>query len=85
MKKTIFITVLSLLIASCAPSRYAIHVEMRHPSKSGIDLNGKIVAMVCAEDSSALRTQVIEGIAEGLPRHLNRTTRPVREVLLYAG
>jgi tetratricopeptide (TPR) repeat protein len=72
MKKAIFITVLSLFIASCAPSRHAIHVEMCHPSKSGIDLNGKIVAMVCAEDSSALRTQVIEGIAEGFAASLEQ-------------
>ena len=43
-----FISILSLafLLVSCGPSRHAVHVEMRHPSKSGLDLAGKIVSVV---------------------------------------
>ena len=46
MKRLISILLFACLLLSCAPSRHAIHVEMRHPSKSGVDLTGKIVSVV---------------------------------------
>lgn len=36
----------SLLVMSCGPSRHAVQVEMRYPSKSGIELAGKIISVV---------------------------------------
>ena len=72
MKKALFIAILSVLVASCSPSRHAISIEMRHPSKSGINLAGKVVAVVCAEDQDQLRTQVIEGLAEGFAKALEQ-------------
>ena len=72
MKRLISILLFACLLLSCAPSRHAIHVEMRHPSKSGIDLAGKVVAVVCAEDQDQLRTQVIEGLAEGFAKALEQ-------------
>ena len=41
-----------LLAASCGPSRHAIHLEMRYPSKSGIDLTGKMVSVVYLENDN---------------------------------
>ena len=45
-----FILSLSLLLASCGPSRYAVQVEMRHPSKSGLELTGKNLSVVYLTD-----------------------------------
>lgn len=45
MKKLILLAFV-LLLCSCGPSRHAIHLEMRHPSRSGIELAGKIIAVV---------------------------------------
>ena len=44
MKKSLFILIL-LAVVSCGPTRHAITLQMRHPSKSGLDLGGKIVSV----------------------------------------
>jgi hypothetical protein len=44
MKKSLFILVL-LAAVSCGPARHAITVQMRHPSRSGLDLGGKIISV----------------------------------------
>lgn len=44
MKKALFILFL-LAVVSCGPTRHAITLQMRHPSKSGLDLGGKIVSV----------------------------------------
>ena len=44
MKKSLFILFL-FAVVSCGPSRHAITLQMRHPSKSGLDLGGKIVSV----------------------------------------
>ena len=54
------------MAVSCGPSRYALHVEMRHPSKSGIDLAGKNVAVVYLENDNVYGNSFSEGIADGL-------------------
>lgn len=62
---------MSLLIAAvvllgCGPSRHSIHVEMRYPSKSGIDLGGKVVSVVYLENHDDASASFAEGIADGL-------------------
>ena len=54
-----FILSLSLLLASCGPSRYAVQVEMRHPSKSGLELTGKNLSVVYLTDGDELTYQRI--------------------------
>ena len=44
MRKSLFILIL-LAVVSCGPTRHAITLQMRHPSKSGLDLGGKIVSV----------------------------------------
>ena len=44
MKKLLFIALL-LAAVSCGPSRHAIGVMMRTPSKSGLELGGKIISV----------------------------------------
>ena len=67
MKRLLSIFSLTILMVSCAPSRHAIHVEMRHPSRSGIDLAGKIVSVVFAEENA---DQVTRSMAESFTRSL---------------
>lgn len=59
----IFLSVLLLL--SCGPSRHVVHVEMRHPSKSGIDLAGKIVSIVYYSGTDDTENMISENIALG--------------------
>lgn len=40
----------ALAVVSCGPSRHAVQVEMRYPSKAGIDLAGKTVSVVYLEN-----------------------------------
>ena len=44
MKKSLFILFM-LAVVSCGPTRHAITLQIRHPSKSGLDLGGKIVSV----------------------------------------
>lgn len=54
------------LVVSCGPSRHSIHVEMRHPSKSGIDLAGKTISVVHLESENSISNSFTEGMADGL-------------------
>lgn len=66
MKKILvaaFIT--AMLVASCGPSKHAVHVEMRHPSKSGVDLAGKVVSVVYLEGDDVLSNDFCEALADG--------------------
>ena len=39
MKKILFPALAAMMLAvSCGPSKHAVHVEMRHPSKAGVDI-----------------------------------------------
>ncbi len=55
-----------LLLVACGPSRHAVHVEMRYPSKSGIDFTGKNVSVVYMENVNPVSSGFAEGIADGL-------------------
>ena len=66
MKKILSITAVAFMIASCSPIRHAIHLEMRYPSKSGIEFTGKNIAVVHLENDNKLSNALAEGIADGL-------------------
>ncbi len=65
--KRILIPVIALcmLAVSCGPTKHAIHVEMRHPSKAGVDLSGKIVSVVYLENDDAVATDFNASMADG--------------------
>lgn len=65
-------TVLAALILSCGPSRHAIHVEMRKPSKSGIEFAGKNISVVYLENDNIFSNGLSEGIADGLAYSLEQ-------------
>ena len=69
MRKLLFLAV-SLLALSCAPSRHAINMEMRHPSKPGLELFGKIITVAYSETgdtvSDVFNSRIAETFAKGL-------------------
>ena len=60
-----FILSLSLLLVSCGPSRYAVQVEMRYPSKSGVELSGKIISVVYLADGNESGNLFTSSLADG--------------------
>lgn len=60
----------ALLVCSCSPSRHAIHVEMRYPSKSGVELAGKIISVVYLTDGDSLADTFNASLAEGFASEL---------------
>lgn len=70
MKRILYIIVLAALAASCSPTRHVIYLEMRHPSKSGIELAGKNVAIVHLENDNVFSNDLSKGIAEGMSESL---------------
>lgn len=63
-KLVVAIAAVCLCIASCAPMKHAVHVEMRHPSKSGVDLAGKDVSVVYLETDNTVANAFSEGMAD---------------------
>lgn len=73
MKKTLlFLFALQLFISSCSPLRHSIHVEMRYPSKSGMELLGKNIAVVQLENDNSQANSFAEGMADGLAYSLEQ-------------
>ncbi len=60
----LFAAAVSCLV-SCGPSKHAIHVEMRHPSKAGVELTGKAVSIVYLENGKRMDTDFCESMADG--------------------
>lgn len=61
-----------LAFTACGPSRHSIHVEMRYPSKSGMELSGKSISVVCLENESESAALLSEGIADGFAYTLEK-------------
>lgn len=72
MKRLFCLILLAALAVSCGPSRHTIHVEMRHPSKSGIEFTGKNVAVVHLENDNPYSNGLTEGMADGLAYSLEQ-------------
>lgn len=65
MKKILSALFLVLSFAACGPSKHAVHVEMRYPSRSGIELAGKNVSVVYLENENQSASRFAEGLADG--------------------
>ena len=59
-------------VLSCGPSQFVVHVEMRHPSKSGLDLFAKTMSVVYAEDDDKLSTEFTAMLADGFAYFLEQ-------------
>lgn len=73
MKKTIILlSVLLAAIVSCGPSKHVMHVDMRYPSKAGVDLGGKIPSVVYLETDDASASAFNAGMAASFAASLER-------------
>ena len=72
MKKILYLCLALIAFAACGPSRHAVHVEMRYPSKSGIELAGKNISVVYLEGDNPLGTALADGLADGFAYSLEQ-------------
>lgn len=54
-----------LTAIACGPSRHAVHLEMRYPSKSGVELAEKIVSVVYVSDKDSVVSSFNGAMADG--------------------
>jgi len=70
MRKSILVAgVAALALAACSPQTFTMNVEMRHPSKSGLDLSRKTMSIVYMDDGTADST-FSNSVASSLARSL---------------
>lgn len=73
MKKSLIVALgVALGLLSCSPETLTMHLEMRYPSKSGLDLSRKSIAVVCMDDSSGKDSLFNTAVATGLSRSLEK-------------
>ena len=66
---TLTLGLAALALAACSPQTLTLSVDMRHPSKSGIDLAKKTISIVYM-DSETADTTFSNGVASSLARSL---------------
>ena len=72
MRRTILAAALAALsLAACSPQTLTLSVDMRHPSKSGIDLARKTMSIVYMDDGTADST-FSNAVASSLARSLEK-------------
>lgn len=80
MRWTRYILSVMLVVAlavACAPARYVLDVEMRHPSKTGVDLIGKNVTVVYGQESVYPNDLFVESMADGFAWNLKERCKGV--------
>lgn len=63
MRRLLPILLAMMLLAACGPSKHIMHVDMRYPSKSGLDLAGKMPSVVYLESDDESATTFNGGMA----------------------
>lgn len=59
-----------MVFSSCAPQAFTMNIEMRHPSKSGLDLNNKSIAVAYLDSGNSQDSIFNHSVAEGFSRQL---------------
>jgi len=72
MKRLLSFASAALLLASCGPQAYVLNLEMRNPSPSGLDLDGKSMAVVYLENGSVRDSLFSNCFADGLAQGLEQ-------------
>ena len=62
----------SLILVSCGPVKHVVHVEMRYPSKSGIELAGKNISVIYLIDGNEVSDNFNESMAEGFAKAMEQ-------------
>lgn len=69
-RNIILLSVAALLSVSCGPLSYMMNVELRQPSRAGLELGGKTFAVCAVDDGDALDSVFVASVAEGFARRL---------------
>ena len=77
---TVTLGLLALALAGCSPETLTMSVDMRYPSKSGIDLGRKTLSIVYMDDGAA-DTTFSNGVASSLARSLEEDYFAGREAI----
>ena len=77
---TLTLGLAALALAACSPQTLTLNVDMRHPSKSGIDLGRKSMSVVYMDDGQA-DTTFSNGVASSLARSLEEDYFAGREAI----
>lgn len=72
MKRILPLLLLSFAFVSCGPGKHVMHVDMRQPSKAGVDLAGKNVSVVFLENADDQANQFNNGMADGFAYTLEK-------------
>ena len=59
-------------IASCSPIAYTMRLDLKTPSKSGIELGGKSVAVVYNDNGNSFDSLFIASVSEGFAEQLEK-------------
>lgn len=74
MRRCFLFLLISSVLISCGPSKHIMHIQMRYPSKAGVDLAGKIPSVVYLEtddqDASAFNRGMATAFAGELENDL---------------
>lgn len=63
--RLLLLPVLIALLVSCGPSKHIMYVDMRQPSRAGVELAGKMVSVVYLETENADASTFNRGMADG--------------------
>lgn len=89
MRRILNFAVGALLAVACAPQAYVLNLEMRSPSSSGLDLDGKSMAVVYLENGayrdSLFSNCFADGLAQGLEAEYFESKRSVDIYSAYQG
>ena len=72
MMKRLFALFLVIVAVSCGPVRHVVNVEMRYPSKSGLELAGKTISVVYIEGNNSYGKPLLEGMVDGFASSLEQ-------------
>ena len=77
MRKLLTLILMALSVLSCGPTRHAIHVEMRNPSKSGLELGGKNITVAYSLNG--------DQVADSFNLHMAKTFAELLEKDYFTG
>ena len=63
--KLLLLPALIAMLVSCGPSKHIMYIDMRQPSKAGVDLAGKVVSVVYLENEDGDASRFKRGMADG--------------------
>ena len=81
LRKSFFVLMTALALASCSPQIYPIQLEMRHPSSSGLNLSNKSMAIAYMKGGGQADALFSLTASSGLARTLEKDYFGGREVI----